>query len=106
MVDNQFAFLTLKNLNFFSGQLETTKVLLNYTDNPNIQDNDGQTPIDLARESMQNTDCKKERKIYKKIIKLLKNHGNNASSSNNRGQKRELSYLDSDNIISGKRRRT
>jgi len=44
----------------FSGQLETTKVLLNYTDNPNIQDNDGQTPIDLARDSMQNCDCKKE----------------------------------------------
>ena len=90
----------------FSGQLETIKVLLNYIDNPNILTNAGQTPIDLARENMQNCGCKKERKIYKKIIKLLKNHGNNASSSNNRGQKRALSYLDSDNIISGKRRRT
>ena len=64
----------------FSGQLETIKVLLNYIDNPNIKDDDEQTPIDLARESMQNCDSKKERKIYKKIIRLLKNHGNNASN--------------------------
>ena len=71
-----------------AGHLEVVRILASLTKNPNSSNANGKTPAQLAAE-----------KNHLEIVKIL-------TSSNNRGQKRALSYLDSDNIISGKRRRT
>jgi len=71
-----------------AGHLEVVRILASLTQNPNSSNANGKTPAQLAAE-----------KNHLEIVKIL-------TSSNNRGQKRALSYLDSDNILSGKRRRT
>ena len=70
------------------GHIEVVRMLAPLTQNPNPPNANGKTPAQLAAD-----------KGHLEIVKIL-------NSSSNRGKKRELSYLDSDNIIPGKRRRT